>query len=417
MTRRLSTVIAGVAAALTLAGCGASTSSSAAGGAAPASGTANSSGAISIGMIGTFSGPLASGTLKMPEVMQAWASWTNAHGGIAGHQVKLYIEDDGGDATAAITDVRGLIQSDHVVALVSDLSYADSSWAAYAEQQGVPVIGGQSEDAPFVTNPDFFSSSTGAAGESYGLMAIAKTYGSKVATVYCAEAPVCKGAAAADAELGTGLGVHVAYAGLIAASAPDYTATCQAIKNSGAQSVVMGLASATVVKFVQDCLEQGVTAEPIIGGITGTSTTLASPAMKNFLDVDDVFPYFDSSTPATRAFRSAVKQYAPGLGSQLGSFAAHVWAAGELFAAAVQQSGASQVTAESVKAGLYALPKGTTLGGLTPPLSFTKSAATPDQVNCYFVWGNKDGKAYEPQGLKTSCAPASVVAEYNAKNY
>jgi branched-chain amino acid transport system substrate-binding protein len=243
-------------------------------------------------------------------------------------------------------------------------------------------------------------------------MAIAKTYGSKVATIYCAEAPVCKGAAAADAELATGLGVHVAYAGLIAASAADYTATCQAIKASGAQSVVMGLASATVVKFVQDCLDQGVTAEPIIGGITGTSTTSASPVMKNFLDVDDVFPYFDTSTPATQAFQSAMKQYAPDLGSQLGSFAAHVWAAGELFAAAVKQSGASPVTAKSVKAGLYALPAGTTLGGLTPPLSFTKSAVNPDQVTCYFVWGNKNGKAYEPQGLKTSCAPSAVVAPY-----
>ena len=413
MSRGLSALAAGLGLAAALAGC----ASSGAPSGPDASGSSSAAGAISIGMVGTFSGPLASGTLKMPEVMQAWVSWTNAHGGLAGHPVNLVVKDDGGDATAAITDVKTVIQQDKVVALVADLGYADSAWAAYAQQAGVPVIGGQSEDAPFVTNPDFFPSSTGAAGESYGLMAIAKTYGPNVATVYCAEAPVCKGAAAADAELGVGLGVHVAYAGLIAASAADYTATCQAIKASGAQSMVMGLASATVVKFVQDCLDQGVTAEPIIGGITGTSTTAASPAMKNFLDVDDVFPYFDTSTPATRAFQAAMKQYAPDLGSQLGSFAAHVWAAGELFAAAVKQSGASPVTAASVKAGLYALPAGTTLGGLTPPLSFTRSATQPDQVNCYYVWGNKGGQAYEPTGLKTACAPANVVASFNNQNY
>jgi branched-chain amino acid transport system substrate-binding protein len=414
VTRRLSAMAAGLGLVAVLAGCASGGSSSAAG--APGSSGAPGSPAINIGMVGTFSGPLASGTLKMPEVMQAWVSWTNAHGGVAGHPVNLIIKDDGGDATAAITAVKTVIQQDKVVALVADLGYADSAWAAYAQQAGVPVIGGQSEDAPFVTNPDFFPSSTGAAGESYGLMAIAKSYGPKVATIYCAEAPVCKGAAAADAELGSGLGVQVAYAGLIAASAADYTATCQAIKASGAQSVVMGLASATVVKFVQDCLDQGVTAEPIIGGITGTSTTSASPAMKNFLDVDDVFPYFDTSTPATQAFQAAMKQYAPDLGSQLGSFAAHVWASAELFAAAVR-SGGSPVTAASVKAGLYALPAGTTLGGLTPPLHFTKSAAQPDQVTCYYVWGNKDGKAFEPQGLKPGCAPANVVASFNAENY
>jgi hypothetical protein len=139
--------------------------------------------------------------------------------------------------------------------------------------------------------------------------------------------------------------------------------------------------------------------------------------MKNFLDADDQFPFFDTSTPATQAFQAAIKQYAPGLGSQRGSFAAHVWVSAELFAAAVKAAGNGPITPASVKSGLYALPAGTTLGGLSAPLTFTKGASKPNQVTCYFVWGNKDGHPIEPQGLKTSCAPASVVSAFNASAY
>src|SRR5882757_11559349 len=96
------------AAAIALAGC----SSSASGG------NSSASSVIPIGTIGTFTGPLASGTLNMPEVMKAWVSWTNAHGGLKGHQVKLYLDDDAGNATTAITDVKTLIQRDKVVAIV-----------------------------------------------------------------------------------------------------------------------------------------------------------------------------------------------------------------------------------------------------------------------------------------------------------
>jgi hypothetical protein len=33
------------------------------------------------------------------------------------------------------------------------------------------------------------------------------------------------------------------------------------------------------------------------------------------------------------------------------------------------------------------------------------------------VWGNKDGKLYEPHGLSTTCAPENVINAYDAKEY
>ena len=48
----------------------------------------------------------------------AWVKWTNAHGGINGHPVKLVQLDDGADPGKALADVQQLVQQDHVVALV-----------------------------------------------------------------------------------------------------------------------------------------------------------------------------------------------------------------------------------------------------------------------------------------------------------
>ena len=380
-------------------------------------GSATSATPISIGSIGSFSGPLGSDTSRMAEVIKAWAAWTNAHGGVAGHPVHLTVVDDGGNATTAITAVKQLITQDKVVAIVSDMSYADVSWAQYAQQAGVPVIGGQTENAPFVTNPDFFSSASGAAAESYGEMALAKSNGPKVATVYCAEAPVCKGVAQANQILGKGVGTSVVYSGFVAATAPDYTATCQSIKSSGAQSLVLGIASSTLISVVKTCQAQGSAAKMILGGVTGSQAVVQSPVMKDFFDADNVFPFFDDSTPATQAFQAAMAKYVPDLGDQRGPLPAYVWVAGQLFKAAVEAAKASTITPATVKAGLYALPAGTTLDGLTPPLTFTKGASRPTPVNCYFVWGNKGGHLYEPQGLKPSCAPKSAIEFYNAGAY
>jgi branched-chain amino acid transport system substrate-binding protein len=417
---------AGAAAACTITACSSGSASLAnspassgtsPSGASASSGAAASGTPIAIGSIGTYSGPLGSNTSRMGEVIKAWASWTNAHGGVDGHPVNLTVFDDGGNATTAITDVKRLITQDKVVAIVADMSFSDASWAPIAQQAGVPVIGGQTERAPFVTNPDFFSSGAGAAAESYGEMALAKANGAKVATVYCAEDPVCKGAAQANQILGKGVGTGVAYSGFVAAASPDYTATCQSIQSSGAQSLVLGLASSTLISMVKTCQQQGVTAPMILGGVTGTQAVVQSPVTKDFLDSDNVFPFFDDSTPATRAFQDAMKQYVPDLGDQTGPLPAYVWTAGQLFKAAVEASKASVVTPESVKAGIYALPAGTTLDGLAPPLTFTKGSSRPTPVNCYFVWGNKGGQLYEPQGIKPSCAPMSAIESYNASAY
>jgi branched-chain amino acid transport system substrate-binding protein len=103
-----------------------------------------------------------------------------------------------------------------------------------------------------------------------------------------------------------------------------------------------------------------------------------------------------------------VAKYAPGLGAANGPNAFYMWVAGQLLVAAVNASKSSTITPASIKTGLYALPKGTTLGGIAPPLTFTQGQ--PAVINCYFTMGIKNNKFVTPNGLKTTCAPTAAVA-------
>jgi hypothetical protein len=52
----------------------------------------------------------------------------------------------------------------------------------------------------------------------------------------------------------------------------------------------------------------------------------------------------------------------------------------------VKPTSSAPTSAELVK-GIYSLPQGTTLGGLTPPLYFHKGKITPN--SCFFYMGIK----------------------------
>ncbi len=90
-----------VSAAVVLAGCGSSTSSS------PQHTTAP----IQIGFIGTFSGPYALSTVGFEDALQTWAHSVDATGGILGRRVEVASRDDQGSSQTALTEAKQLVQS------------------------------------------------------------------------------------------------------------------------------------------------------------------------------------------------------------------------------------------------------------------------------------------------------------------
>jgi branched-chain amino acid transport system substrate-binding protein len=338
--------------------------------------------------------------------MQAWVSNINATGGINGHPIKLIVKDDGGNATTGVSDFQQL-QQDHVVAIVNEASLVDVDWAQFAQKASIPVIGGSSVQVAYDISPDFYSSSTNLFAAVYGDMILAKTYGTNIAILPCTEAPTCASSVALYKAFAPGLGMTVGFSEAIAASTPDFTAACQALKASHAQSYVVVDSVPVEIRVSNTCLQQGVTAKLIESSGAVGPQLLTAPGAQGLLAADVNFPFVTNNTPATEQFHSVLQKYGPAnLSDQPATNVA--WAAMELFGAALRGVGSGAVTSQSLVQALYNLPKNDTLGGLAPPLNFTAGQIALN--DCWFVLGISGGKYVAPQGATPTCAPPALIA-------
>jgi branched-chain amino acid transport system substrate-binding protein len=355
-----------------------------------------------IGDICSCTGPEASSIAQTTPTIQAWAKYVTAHGGIQGHPVSLIVKDDGYNPTTALTDATTLVTADHVAA-VFDNSDVDSSWAPYMQSHGVPVVGGQESDAGYTDSVFFVPGATYNYFTDADAYAAKKVGAKKVADVYCAEVAVC---AQSSTELKTSLakvGLTLSYTSAIGFAAPSYAAYCLAAKQSGATAMTVGDATAIVNKVVGDCAAQGYTPVEVSGDGTVAISWLTIPAMQGNVDVQPNLPFFVHNA-ATKPMYDALAKYAPTVttSSNFGEIVLENWAAGvEIQTAGAAAHLGSKPTAAQVEAGFYAMPKGTTLGGLSAPLSFKKGV--PHGNSCFFLMGIKNKKFVSLNASKPVC--------------
>jgi branched-chain amino acid transport system substrate-binding protein len=362
-----------------------------------------------IGTIGSFTGPLSASTKNAEVVFEAWTAWTNAHGGINGHPVHLVTKDDLTDPAQALTEAHELVQSNHVLAVVDMESVVEASFSSYLQQSGVPVIGGNLADSEFGHNPDFFPEGTTNPNQTYGDLLGAKRAGAKkLAFAYCAESPACALAVPVVQKFGQELGLPVVYTAKVSSSAPDYTAQCLAAQSAGADAMDVGGATNTVTHLASDCARQGYTPRELGTDGSVTLSWLAAPGMNGAVMSQPDIPFFEKSSPALASMYSALEQYNPTAltaSAGFGENAVYAWASGELFkAAALNANMGNNPTPSQLIAGLHSLSS-ETVGGLTPPLSFTGPG--PYVVKCVFLMGISSGNWTTPFGTTAQC-PSST---------
>jgi branched-chain amino acid transport system substrate-binding protein len=404
--RRRAAAAAAAVTAVVIAGCGSPGSTASSG-----SGTAS---VIPVGVIGSYSGTEAAYLQGSDKVAEAWADSVNAAGGIGGHNIRLYVEDDNTQQATAIQDVKTLVEQDHVVAIVGDVSTGDTAWASYVQKMGVPVVGGDSLHTAFLTNPDFYAAGTDLVAGFYGVASLAKSNGPRFGVAYCAELDSCAAVVQLFDGLGKPQGVTATYQTKVAATTPDFTALCQSLKQAKVNSYDLALDQATIKRAFGQCTSEGVTV-PLVTFGDVDSSFLQSPLYNGMQIVDSNYPFFATTLPAAQQFHAALKKYAPSVGtssaSPLTPVQMQVWASGKLFQAAVAASGNGPVTAASLKKGLYAL-KNETLGGLSGPLNFIPGKPSPQ--NCYFTYKIDSGRFVQLSGAKPVCAPAALVSTVTA---
>jgi branched-chain amino acid transport system substrate-binding protein len=344
--------------------------------------------------------------VALPETLQAWAKWTNAHGGINGRPVKVVTRDDTGDPAIAVSQVKELVEQDHVVAFLAE-SATDTAeaWASYVQEQKIPVLSGLNNSvSPWSTNPSFFPTGLTLANIGQALPMTAKLLGEKrFGAVLCTGLAACASAIPFFKAGAEAVGVTWAYSALAPQVSSDYTSFCLGAKEANAQSLTAS--GISVPTFVSNCARQGYHPRYVLAPYDVTNAGIKAIGPESGGAPSGAFPFFYKG-PETKDFRSALKKYADVPTASQGVFQSVAWQAGEMFKRAVELSGTKgPPTSQDVFNGLYAFHN-ETLGGLTPPLNYS-ATDTMRQGKCFFLVAAKNGRYSAPNGLKPSCVPGS----------
>jgi branched-chain amino acid transport system substrate-binding protein len=403
MARRLTATMGGAVAALALVlvACGGSSS----GGSGTASGSVPSGppltkAPIKIGNVGSYTGTAGSTSKATADAVQAWAKWTNAHGGIDGHPVQVFVKDDAGSTTRAVAAVRELVETDHVIAIVGQHeSGLETSWEKYIDDKKIPVIGGPNESAAWLIDPNFFPTSTTPVN-TLTLTAYATKLAGKnsYGMVYCAEFPACAQGPRLSSSLVPKLGEKYAGAISISASAPNYTAQCLALRSDGAKAVFTATSQDAALRFVQDCTKQGYRPVWIDNPENSSADQFAEPALDGTWLAADSFSWL-STRPGAIQFNQAMAAFARKTPTNTSGTAG--WAAATVFGAAAAHISATP-TSNDIYTGLYALGADYTAGGIIPPVTFAKGKPASQRA-CGWYLRIMNRKVTSPRGGDAVC--------------
>ena len=360
-----------------------------------------------IGNIGTYSGSNSSNFIGGNLSLLAWADYTNAHGGINGHKVKVIVKDDGGSPSTALNDVKQLVNSDHVLAIVADNSAEDATFNTYLESADIPVLGGSTPLPSFFTEKNYFPIGATSNESVPDLLLYAKNvlHQTTGAYLYCVEAPVCSQLLPVYQGAYTAIGGTLAVSETTSVGDANFDSQCLAAQAAKAQDLEFVGPSFELPGIASDCATLGYDPTLLNEDVVLTPALATQLGAASAVFAADAFP-FTATSAAAGIYHSALEKYEPSVLSSK-TFTqddADSWASGELFEAAAKAGDlGNKPTRAQLIAGLYKL-KGATLGGLTPPLTFTKNK--PNSVSCIFILDVDNGNIELPQGLTPYC-PAS----------
>ena len=338
-----------------------------------------------IASVGTLSGPAGTGLKPGVDALQAWAKWTNDRGGLKGHPVTLITADDGGDPARHRSIVQDLVERRSVLAFVHNTEAVSGQGSVdYLAGKGIPVIGSDTGSEYFNTNPNYFpqapSSSKMLLAMLGGTADLVVPQGrSKVATVACTEAQICRDAERIWSEEASAYGLQVVSRGRVSLAQPDYTAECLSAKSAGAEVVMFAIVSTSMQRFAASCARQGIKFTYSIAAPDPAARIAADPNFEGSAILGyNAFPWTSGETPATAEFQDVIAKY---LHTAPGGAHAYGWVSAKLF----ERAASAVVGAPSTKGILHGLwsIKNDDLGGLTAPLTFAEGAPASVPV-CWF---------------------------------
>ena len=375
-------------------------------GAGSASRTGAAGSTITIGSVGTLSGPVGGSLVGGVRALQAWVAAQNANGGLRGHPVKLVIADDGGDPARHRALVQQFVERDKVIAFVHNVAPLSGQAAvSYLQDKQIPHIGTEG-GSPWVNEnsmyfPQMPNDRVLGVSVAGAIAQVAKEAGrSKIALLYCAEVPGCKVVNTSGKEVLARAGIKTVYEGQASLAQPDYTAECLGARNAGADILFPTLDQQSIPRFGNSCASIGY--RPLFAWVATTTapSLAATPSLAGAVVGSPTVPWFAASSPPVAEFTATMKQYAPTVA--IDGAAIQGWTSAKLFERAARDIGAT-VTAHDILKGLWSI-KSEDLGGLTVPLTFAEGQQKNGNLTpCWWTVVVRGGKYTALNGAQRQC--------------
>jgi branched-chain amino acid transport system substrate-binding protein len=345
---------------------------------------------VNIGNVSTLSGVLGLLFSPVKPALQTFVQAQNACGGLNGHPIHLYIEDDQDDPSTAASDAQDEIQNDHILAFVGNIQVLTiNAMVPIVNSSHIPIIGGDITNNTWFSSPYIFPEGAPPEDVSVGYLTIMtqQYHDTTVGDVYCLEVPqACEQIDAAFKALASHFGATDADSVQVSITATSYTSQCLAMQSAKVQAVALTVDAPTQTRWVRSCDEVGYHPKytPYPLGVGNESEYLVGDSdLGNATIPLQTFPWMGNQTPAEQFYQASVQRYNPGFTT--GYAASEGWTSGALLVAASQGFSASNPTAAQLVQQLDTF-KGqpfTTLGGLTEPLTFN-AGGLPSVPYCFF---------------------------------
>ena len=362
---------------------------------------------VVVGHVGSLSGPAGTVLIPVMQGVQLWVQAVNEKGGVNGHQVKLVVYDDGGDPARHRAQVQDAVERQRAIAFIGNTEPITGRPSVdYINAKRVPVVGDAGGVSWALESPMYFTQHAQAEAFFFSTLSVAAEANvpagrTKLGTVICVEAPDCDGFDRTFKRHAKALGMELVYAGRTSLAQPDFTAECLAARNAGVQVFLVVLDKLSVSRVANACARQGY--RPALSHIGFTAQSEDQKRDSNLEGMStpsDVFPYFQSGTPATDEFQRALRSH--GKGMILGVGIASGWTTGKMFERAAANL-PEPATSEAVLQGLWSF-NNENLGGLTMPLTFVKDQPLgPPTVSCYWPLLIQKGAWTSPNAFAGRC--------------
>ncbi|HEY2831416.1 MAG TPA: ABC transporter substrate-binding protein [Sporichthyaceae bacterium] len=354
---------------------------------------------IRIGTLGSFSGVIGAVTEGSPKSLGAWVGYTNAHGGLGGHPIKLIVADDQGDAATSLTLAKRLVETDHIVAMVANVTvFGFSQVEEYARAKNIPLIGGDAVDGGWTKSTVAFPVSPGVSVQVIqGLRMMINAGIHKLGMLYCLEVSAVCTYLANEAQK-SDVGRYLLESTQVSLVAPSYTSQCLRLKQEGVQAVSLVMDTAGAARVAKDCATQGYQPKIMLLSIDATKDMPRTPGLESALIPGGTVSPAARGVPGLDKYREVMRTYGSNVGDS--GFGLLAYAAGELLLLAAKNLSDNPAPGDLFQ-GLWQI-KNETLGGLTVPLTFAKGQP-PAAKPCIFVWGVTGGHFSAPQGAEQNC--------------